>query len=427
MVTRSPAVRHAPQTVLAAVCLILALTVPRGALAAEPAPAFAAVELGTEHSVSLADLRGSVILLNTWATWCKPCRQEMPYLETLQQTYGPKGLRVVGVNIDQGDADARVYEFADDVGVTFTLWRDPANHFATTFRTTGVPETMLIGRDGTLLHHWKGPLREDDAQDLALIESAIAGDAPSTPGIVASVALPVAFAAGLLSFLSPCVLPLIPAYAAVITGLSLDDLRSQTPAARARTRRAVVSRGLLFVIGFSLVFILLGASLSLVSGALYDVREWLARIGGLLLLLLGLHLLGVWRLPFVDRTLRFDVSDRATSQRGGYASAFVIGVAFGAGWTPCIGATLATILTLAAVGASPAQGVALLTVYSLGLAVPFLLAAFALDHFLRQSARLRPWLPRLQQLSGVLVLFVAALLLTNTMTRLADLMARWSG
>jgi cytochrome c-type biogenesis protein len=427
MLAPAPALRHVHQLILTATCLLLALIVAGSARAAEPTPAFAAVDLSTGQPVNLADLRGNVVLLNTWATWCKPCRQEMPYLESLQQTYGSQGLRVVGVNIDQGQADARVRQFAADLDVTFTLWRDPANHFATTFRTTGVPETMLIGRDGALLQHWKGPLREDNAQDLAVIEAALSGDAAAASPIVASVALPVAFAAGLLSFLSPCVLPLIPAYAAVITGLSLDDLRSPSPAARARTRRAVFSRGLLFVTGFSLVFILLGASLSVVSGALYDAREWLARIGGLLLLLLGLHLLGVWRLPFLDRTLRFDVADRVAGQRGGYASAFVIGLAFGAGWTPCIGATLATILTLAAVGASPAQGILLLAVYSLGLAVPFLLAAVALERFLRQSARLRPWLPRLQQLSGVLVLFVAALLLTNAMTRLADVMARWSG
>ncbi len=350
----------------------------------------------------------------------------MPYLEKLNQTYGDQGLRVIGVNIDQGNADDRVRAFADKLGVTFTILRDPSNQFAKTFRTTGVPETMLIGRDGTLLYHWKGPLREDNADDLARIESALSDTGASAPStVVATVALPVAFAAGLLSFLSPCVLPLIPAYAAVITGLSLDEMRSSSSAARGKTRRAVLTRGLLFVIGFSLVFIALGASLTALSGAFYDGREWISRIGGLVLLVLGLHLLGIWRLAFLDRTARFDLSDRVTDPSAGYAGAFVVGLAFGAGWTPCIGATLATILTLAAANASLGQGVALLTVYSLGLAVPFLLAAAALDQFLRQSARIRPWLPRLQQLSGVLVLLVAALLLTNAMTRMAEVMAGW--
>lgn len=395
------------------------------AAAADPAPAFSAVELGSDRPLSLQDLRGSVVLLNTWATWCKPCRQEMPYLEKLQKTYGDRGLRVVGVNIDQGDADARVRQFADELGVTFTILRDPSNTFAETFRTRGVPETMLIGRDGALLYHWRGALREDDPADLARIESALSGEAAAVPAVVTAVALPVAFAAGLLSFLSPCVLPLIPTYAAVITGLSFDELRASSPAARGKTRRAILTRGLLFVAGFSFVFIALGASLSALSGVLYDAREWIARIGGLVLLVLGLHLLGVWRIPLLDRTARFDVSDRAGDPSAGYAGAFVVGVAFGAGWTPCIGATLATILTIAAANASLSQGVLLLAVYALGLAVPFLLAAAALDRFLQQAGRIRPWLPRLQQVSGILVLVVAALLLTNAMTRMADLVARW--
>lgn len=423
---------HALSRYLRSLPILIALTVAVMLLsgvpvtAADPAPAFAAQQLGSDQTLDLQQLRGSAVLLNTWATWCHPCRAEMPFLEKLNQTYGSQGLRVIGVNIDQGNADDRVRAFADKLGVTFTILRDPTNQFAKTFRTTGVPETMLIGRDGTLLYHWKGPLREDNADDIARIERALSDSGASAPAtIVANVALPVAFAAGLLSFLSPCVLPLIPAYAAVITGLSLDEMRSSSADARGKTRRAVMTRGLLFVIGFSLVFIALGASLTALSGALFDGREWISRIGGLVLLVLGLHLLGIWRLPFLDRTARFDLSDRVTDPSAGYAGAFVVGLAFGAGWTPCIGATLATILTLAAANASLGQGVALLTVYSLGLAVPFLLAAAALDQFLRQSARIRPWLPRLQQLSGVLVLLVAALLLTNAMTRMAELMAGW--
>lgn len=287
---------------------------------------------------------------------------------------------------------------------------------------------MLIGRDGTLIRHWKGPLKENDPTDRAVIESKLAGNCTAVPAaVVTGVALPVAFAAGLLSFLSPCVLPLIPAYAAVISGLSLDDLRSRTTEARARTRRAILTRGLLFVAGFSLVFVGLGASLSFLSGFVFAYREWISRVGGIVLVVLSLHLLGVWRLPFLDRTVRFEVMHRGAETSAGYAGAFVIGLAFGAGWTPRIGAALATILTVAAASASMGQGMVLLAIYSLGLAAPFLLAAATLDRCLERSARIRPWLPRLQQLSGVLVLLVAALLLTNAMTRMAELMARLSG
>lgn len=394
-----------------------ALAVPA---AAEAAPAYAATRLGGEGELSLADLRGEVVLLNGWATWCAPCREEMPLLEQLQQEYGADGLRVVGVSIDRGDADAKVKEFVDNVGVTFTILRDPRNTFSRTFRTSGVPETLLIGRDGELVSRWKGPL-DGGAEDRAAIEAALAGNVAARPAPTARIGMPVAFTAGLLSFLSPCVLPLIPTYAAVVTGMSLSDLGASSSQTRARTRRATMTNGLVFVAGFSLVFIALGASATLLGGFLADNRVWISRVGGVVLAVLGLHLLGVLRLPFADRTVRLDVADRPA----GAAGTFLVGVAFGAGWTPCIGPALAGILTLSAASASVGQGVGLLAVYSLGLAVPFLLATAALDRFMVGSRRIGPWLPRLQQASGVLVLVLAALLLTDSLSRLAELAARF--
>lgn len=392
------------------------------ARAAEPAPAYAAARLDGSGDLALSDLRGEVVLLNGWATWCRPCREEMPLLETLQQEYGAQGLRVVGVSIDRGDAAEAIQQFATDTGVSFTLLHDPQNTFARTFRTTGVPETMLIGRDGELLHRWKGPL-EDSPADREIIQAALDGKAETSVAPVARVAIPVAFAAGLLSFLSPCVLPLIPTYAGVITGLSMNELSSSAPEARQRARRATLTNGLLFVAGFSAVFIALGASATLLGGWLIEYRVWLARIGGVILLVLGLHLLGLIHLPWLDRTVRVDLAD----QRASRAGAFLIGIAFGAGWTPCIGPALAGILTIAAATASVREGVVLLAVYSLGLAIPFLLATAALDRFMASSSRFRRWLPRLQQASGVLVLVVAVILLTDSMTRLVDLVSRVTG
>ncbi len=384
------------------------------------APNFKVMDLATRDSVTLEDYRGSVTLVNIWATWCLPCREEMPLLEQLQQEYGADGLRVVGVSIDRGDADAKVKEFIDNVGVTFTILRDPRNTFARTFRTSGVPETLLIGRDGELVFRWKGPL-DGDPEDRAAIEAALAGTTAPPPPATARVGVPVAFAAGLLSFLSPCVLPLIPTYAAVVTGMSFADLGSSSPQARARARRATMTNGVVFVAGFSLVFIALGASATLLGGFLADNRVWISRVGGVVLAVLGLHLLGVLRLPFADRTVRVDVANRPT----GAAGTFLVGIAFGAGWTPCIGPALAGILTLSAASASVGQGVGLLAVYSLGLAVPFLLATAALDRFVAGSRRIGPWLPRLQQASGALVLVLAALLLTDSLSRLAELAARF--
>lgn len=387
---------------------------------AEQAPAYAATQLDGGGELSLDELRGEVVLLNGWATWCHPCREEMPLLEQLQQEYGDQGLQVVGVSIDRAGSEARIKEFANEVGVTFTLLSDPKNSFARTFRTSGVPETMLIGRDGELLYRWKGPL-EGGVDDRAIIESALEGTANTTTMPVARIALPVAFAAGLLSFLSPCVLPLIPTYAGIVTGLSMSELGDSSPEARRRARKATFQNGLLFVAGFSLVFIALGASATLLGSLLMDYRVWIARIGGVILAILGLHLLGLLKLPFADRTVRLDIANRPT----GRAGIFLIGIAFGAGWTPCIGPALAGILTLAATNASVGEGVWLLAVYSLGLAIPFLLATAALDRFLVGSSRLRRWLPRLQQASGVLILLVAFILLTDSMTRLVEIAARF--
>lgn len=403
--------------VLAAVLVVLPV------LAAEPAPEYAAARLDGQGDLALSDLRGEVVLLNGWATWCRPCREEMPLLEQLQQDYGADGLRVVGVSIDRSEAAPRIQEFADNVGVTFTLLHDPKNAFARTFRTTGVPETMLIGREGELLYRWKGPL-DGGPGDRAVIEGALAGTAdPAAAMPAVRIGIPVAFAAGLLSFLSPCVLPLIPTYAGIVTGMSLSELGSSSPEARRRARRATMTNGLLFVAGFSLVFIALGASATLLGGLLMDYRVWIARVGGVILAILGLHLLGVLKLPFADRTVRLDLAERPAGRVG----TLLIGIAFGAGWTPCIGPALAGILTLSATTASLGEGVVLLAVYSLGLAIPFLVATAALDRFMVGSSRLRRWLPRLQQASGVLILLVAVILLTDSMTRLVEIAYRLQG
>lgn len=390
----------------------------------EQAPDYHAVQLSGGGEWALADLRGEVVLLNTWATWCKPCEEEMPYLEALHTQYGAEGLHVIGVSVDRGGSDERVQGFATDLGVTFPILRDPDNDFSRAFRTLGVPETFLIGRDGEILYRWKGALDEDNAADRTLIEDALSGavsDASDAASRVSSVAFPVAFAAGLLSFLSPCVFPLVPTYAAVVSGMSFTDLRSPSPESRARARKATFTNGLLFVAGFTFVFIALGASATALGQLFYDYRTWIARLGGVFLAILGLHLLGVFRLPFADRELRHHFDDRPA----GYGGTFLIGIAFGAGWTPCIGPALASILTLTAASASVGEGMGLLAVYSLGLAIPFLVATVMLDRFMAGSPRIRQWLPRLERVSGVLILVIAVLLLTDAMSRLAEL-GTWS-
>lgn len=231
--------------------------------------------------------------------------------------------------------------------------------------------------------------------------------------------LMVAFTAGLLSFLSPCVLPLVPSYATFLTGMSLDEL---TRGEAVRSRRAVLTHGVLFVLGFSLVFLALGASATFLGSFLRYYGTWVGRAGGLLLVVFGLYLLGLLRLPGAGREWRIHLSDKPV----GYLGSALVGVAFGAGWTPCIGPVLGGILTLAATRASMAEGVGLLAVYSLGLAIPFLLATVLLGHFLQGFARIRHWLPWISRVSGALLLLVGVLLLTGYFTVLSGIFAAWT-
>ena len=234
-----------------------------------------------------------------------------------------------------------------------------------------------------------------------------------------SIGLLVAFTAGLLSFLSPCVLPLVPSYATFITGMSLDELRDSGPN---RTRRAVMLHGVLFVLGFTAVFLVLGASATFLGGLMRYASDWVQRIGGVLLVLFGLYLLGVLRLPGADREWRMHLANKPV----GYLGTVLVGVTFGAGWTPCIGPVLGGILTLAATRGSVSEGMGLLAVYSAGLAVPFLLSTVLIERFLVSFKRLRSWLPWINRVSGVLLLLLGLLLITGSFTRLSGMMARWT-
>jgi len=221
------------------------------------------------------------------------------------------------------------------------------------------------------------------------------------------VSVAVAFAAGLLSFLSPCVLPLIPSYVGFLTGMSVEELE--------RRRGTAFLHGLWFVGGFTLVFILLGASASAVGGLLRDQQVWLGRLGGVLVILFGLYLLGILRPAFLRRERRIELARKPL----GYFGSGVVGFTFGAAWTPCIGPILGAILTLAATREGLASGVGLLGAYALGLAIPFLLTALALDRFLAWFQRFRPYLVWVDRTAGVLLIVLGLLLVTDQFTLLA--------
>ena len=217
----------------------------------------------------------------------------------------------------------------------------------------------------------------------------------------------VAFAAGLLSFLSPCVLPLVPSYIGFLTGMTLPEMTGR--------RRAALLHALLFVAGFSLVFILLGASATALGRALNYYQVWLQRVGGALIILFGLLCLGVFKVGLLTQERRLHLERKPV----GYLGSALVGMAFGAGWTPCIGPVLGGILGLAATSTDVSRGMLLLAVYSAGLALPFLIAAVAVDSFLDWFQRFRRFLPWVMRISGVLLVFVGVLLVTGEFTRLA--------
>ena len=221
------------------------------------------------------------------------------------------------------------------------------------------------------------------------------------------VSLAVAFAAGLLSFLSPCVLPLIPSYIGFLTGMTAEEMQVR--------RGTALLHSLWFVGGFSLIFVALGASASALGAFLLGSQHWIARIGGVLVILFGLYLLGVLRPAFLMRERRVQLARKPL----GYFGSAVAGIAFGAAWTPCIGPILGAILTLAATRGSVGQGTALLGVYALGLAVPFLVTAFALDRFLAWFHRYRPYIRWAERAAGALLVVLGLLLVTDRFTLIA--------
>ena len=230
----------------------------------------------------------------------------------------------------------------------------------------------------------------------------------------APLGITISFTAGVLSFLSPCVLPLIPSYVSFITGLSLEDIQ--------RSRRTTLIHSLLFVAGFTLVFLVLGATATLLGQLLIRHRDWVGRIGGVLVIVLGLYLLGVFNIGAFARERRVYIANKPL----GYAGTMLVGMAFAAGWTPCIGPILGGVLTYTASSADLNRGLVLLLAYSLGLAVPFLLAALMIDRFMDLFQRYRGALVWMSRASGVLLIAVGLLMITGSMTVLTAWLQRWT-
>lgn len=220
-----------------------------------------------------------------------------------------------------------------------------------------------------------------------------------------------AFFAGVMSFLSPCVLPLVPAYVSFITGLSLDELKSSPKLSR------TMGNTFAFVFGFSTIFISLGASSSFIGGLFIKYQEYFRIGGGILTIIFGLFIAGFLKLDFLMRERRFHLEKGPA----GYVGAFFIGMSFAAGWTPCIGPILGTILIYASSQASAVYGLKLLSVYSLGLAVPFILSTLAINLFLSHVKKIHKFMKAIMIVSGLILIGFGIMLLTNKMGQLSAL------
>jgi len=233
----------------------------------------------------------------------------------------------------------------------------------------------------------------------------------------------IAFTAGILSFASPCVLPLIPSYLTYITGLSFSQLEEEHP--NAKVRLTVLLHSLCFIFGFSAVFILLGAIAGIASSNIqYYLREgleWVEKIGGLLIFLFGIHMTGLFHFGVLLGDKRVHLQKKPS----GYIGTFVVGIAFAAGWTPCIGPILASILMVAASSGQVGEGVGLLAVYSLGLGVPFLLSGLLFHQFLSAFKRFRKYIRLVEIGTGIMLMAVGIMLMFNLLEQLTMFFYQW--
>ena len=374
------------------------------------APDFTLTDVNTGAKLSLSDYKGKVVLLDFWATWCGPCRIEIPWFVEMQQKYQSQGFVVIGAATR--DSEDAVKKFYQQFHLNYPVAMGNDDLSAQYGGLIGLPTSFVIGRDGRIYSEHTGTTGEDVFE--GEIEQLLTGrqGAGRFGAVGKNVAVGLAFLAGLVSFLSPCVLPLVPGYISMLSGTSMDELRGSVDPALARR---IFGNSIAFVIGFTVVFVALGASASAVGNFLLTRRTIFDIVAGIIIIVFGLHLTGLVRIPFLYRSASIQTGG---AQRGS-AGAFFLGFAFAFGWTPCIGPILAGILALAATRDTLGQGMLLLAVYSAGLAIPFLLTSLGLSQFLKFYGRFRRHLHAVEVGSGVLLIALGILIAFNKFTVLS--------
>lgn len=231
-----------------------------------------------------------------------------------------------------------------------------------------------------------------------------------------NVSLIMAFGGGLLSFFSPCVLPVIPSYVSYITGISFEDLTGEQD--RGKIRKITLRNSMLFIAGFSLIFVLLGASSSFLGSILSDYQDIIRKVGGILIVIMGLYIAGILKIGFLSRERRLHLHNRPA----GLLGSFIVGTAFAAGWTPCIGPVLGSILLYASTTNSVTSGIELLTAYALGLGIPFLITSLAINTALSYFRKINRYMRVVSVVSGLFLVVVGIMLFTGTFNLLSQYM-----
>ncbi len=227
-------------------------------------------------------------------------------------------------------------------------------------------------------------------------------------GQLPDVSVFIAFSAGVLSFVSPCVLPLVPSYITYITGVSFHELTGSE--SKSKLRWVTIFHSILFICGFSTIFILMGASASYVGQLMAQYQYWIMKVGGVLIIILGIHFTGLITLPFLQMERRLELRKKPL----GYLGSFLVGIIFAAGWTPCIGPILSTILIYAGTSKNFYTGIMLLAVYSLGLGAPFFLSSLAFNSFLSAFEKMKKYMRVITLVSGLFLIVIGILMLTDT-------------
>lgn len=231
--------------------------------------------------------------------------------------------------------------------------------------------------------------------------------------VLSEVSLVAAFLAGFLSFISPCILPLIPGYISFISGVSLEDIENK----KGQSQNTIIISSLFFILGFSLIFILLGATATFLGNFLLKKAFVLRKVAGIIIILFGIHMSGLYRIKFLDYEKRVYTNSRPVNNIVG---PFLMGLAFAFGWTPCVGPILSAILVYASTQDTVYQGILLLTLYSAGLGIPFLLTALAINKFYLFSNKIKKNFKIIEIVGGILLMLIGGLILTDNLQRIVN-------